>query len=319
VQARFVITDEHAGERLDKALAALMPHVSRAMVQRWIGEARVKVNGRVRRAKDAVAVGDVIDTEPGPPPLSAAAPDASVHVPVIYDDGDLVVVNKPAGMVVHPGRGHQTGTLVNGLLALDGFGLPPSDPRDPEGRLRPGIVHRIDKDTSGLLVVAKTALGREGLKTQLAAHSVERVYRALTQGVPAPGRIRTLHARHPRSRLKFTSETTRGREAVTLVSVVEVLAGGRAALVECRLETGRTHQIRVHLAETLGRPLLADSVYGRPSGHPDLRRIEETLGRQALHAGVLGFVHPRSGEQHRFEAPLPHDMDQALSELRALG
>lgn len=315
---RFVVGEEHAGERLDKALAALMPSVSRAVVQRWIGEERVTVNGRTRRAKDPVAAGDVIEAEPGPPPPSAAAPDASVVVPLIHDDADLVVVNKPAGMVVHPGRGHRTGTLVNGLLALDGFGVPPSDPRDPEGSLRPGIVHRIDKDTSGLLVVAKTALAREGLKQQLAAHSVERVYHALTQGVPKPGRIQTLHARHPRSRLKFTAETPRGREAVTHVSVVEVLAGGRAALVECRLETGRTHQIRVHLAETLGRPLLADAVYGRASGHPDLRRIEEELGRHALHAGVLGFLHPRSGERHRFEVPLPPDMQQALSALRAL-
>lgn len=318
VRERFVIGEEHDGERLDKALAALMPRVSRSVVQRWIAEERVKVNGRTRRARHPVASGDVIETEPGPPPPSAALPDASVHVPLVYDDPDLVVVNKPAGLVVHPGRGHRTGTLVNGLLALDGFGVPPSDPRDPEGSLRPGIVHRIDKDTSGLLVVAKTASAREGLKKQLAEHSVERAYRALTQGVPRAGRIQTLHARHPRSRLKFTAETPRGRQAVTLVSVVEVLAGGRAALVECRLETGRTHQIRVHLGETLERPLFADPVYGRASGHPDLRRIEEALGRHALHAGVLGFLHPRTGERLRFEAPLPPDMQRALSELRAL-
>ncbi|HEY6727226.1 MAG TPA: RluA family pseudouridine synthase [Polyangiaceae bacterium] len=315
---RFVVGEEHDGERLDKALAALIPRVSRAVVQRWIGEDRVTVNGRARRAKDSVAVGDVIETQPGPPPPSAAIPDASVRVPLVYEDADLVVVDKPAGMVVHPGRGHHSGTLVNGLLALAGFGLPPSDPRDPDGSLRPGIVHRIDKDTSGLLVVAKTALAREGLKKQLADHSVERAYRALTQGVPTAGRIQTLHARHPRSRLKFTAAATRGRQAITHVAVVEVLAAGRAALVECRLETGRTHQIRVHLAETLARPLLADSVYGQPSGHPDLRLVEEALGRQALHAGVLGFLHPRSGERLRFEAPLPPDMQQALSSLRAL-
>lgn len=319
IAERCVVGAEHDGERLDKVLAALMPGVSRAVVQRWIGEQRVKVNGRVRRAKDAVAVGDVIETEPGPPPPSVAVPDASVRVPLVYDDADLVVVDKPAGMVVHPGRGHRTGTLVNGLLALDGFGVPPSDPRDPDGSLRPGIVHRIDKDTSGLLVVAKTASAREGLKKQLADHSVERTYCALTQGVPAAGRIQTLHARHPHSRLKFTAATARGRRAVTNVTVLEELAGGRAALVECRLETGRTHQIRVHLAETLRCPLLADPVYGRASGHPDLRLIEATLGRHALHAGVLGFLHPRSGERLRFEAPLPPDLEQALAALRALG
>jgi 23S rRNA pseudouridine1911/1915/1917 synthase len=318
VPERFVVTSEHDGERLDKALAALIPRVSRAIVQRWIGEQRVKVNGRTRRAKDLVAAGDVIEAEPGPPPPSAAAPDPSVVVPIVYQDADLVVVNKPAGLVVHPGKGHWTGTLVNGLLALDGFGVPPADPRDPEGGMRPGIVHRIDKDTSGLLVVAKTMLAREGLKTQLAEHSVERVYRAITQGVPSAGRVQTLHGRHPHSRLKFTARPPRGREAITLVSVAEVLAGQRAALVECRLETGRTHQIRVHLAETLGNPLLSDAVYGRASGHPEIREIELKLGRQALHAAVLGFRHPRSGEQHHFEAPMPEDMCQALLALRAL-
>lgn len=314
---RFVINKEHDGERLDKALAALMPGVSRATVQRWITEERVRLNRERCRAKDMVREGDAVDVEAGPPPPSRAEPDPSVEVRIVYEDEDLIVVDKPAGLVVHPGRGHAMGTLVNGLLALDSFGVPPSDPLDPEGPMRPGIVHRIDKETSGLLVVAKSVPAREGLKRQLAEHSVQRVYRALTLGVPVPGTIKTMHGRHPRSRLKFTSRTDRGREAITEVSIVEELAEGRSALVECRLSTGRTHQIRVHLAETLNHPILADSLYGRPSSEPRLREIETALGRQALHAGVLGFIHPRTGKRHSFEAALPADMQTALNRLRA--
>lgn len=314
---RFVIPEEHDGERVDKALAVLMPQVSRATVQRWIAQERVSINGERCRAKHTVRVSDVIDVEAGPHPPSRALPDPSVEVSVVHEDEDLIVVNKPAGLVVHPGRGHSMGTLVNGLLALPSFGVPPSDPLDREGPMRPGIVHRIDKDTSGLLVVAKTVMAREGLKQQLSEHSVERVYQALTLGVPAATTIKTLHGRHPRSRLKFTTRISRGREAITRVSVIEQLAEGRAALVECRLETGRTHQIRVHLAEISNHPILADALYGRPAPDAKVREIEMALGRQALHAGVLGFIHPRTGQRHSFAAALPTDMQTALARLRA--
>jgi len=226
------------------------------------------------------------------------------------------VVDKPAGVVVHPGRGNWDRTLVAGLLAHGGFERTVFDERDPMGHLRPGIVHRIDKNTSGVLVVAKSERAREGLKAQLSAHSVERVYRALTVGVPASGRIESLHARHPSARRRFTSKTDRGRRAVTHVAVDEVLASGAAALVSCRLETGRTHQIRVHLSERANTPILADKVYGRVPSDPRLARVAAELGRQALHAAVLGFTHPVSGQQVRFESPLPADMAQALARLR---
>jgi 23S rRNA pseudouridine1911/1915/1917 synthase len=179
-------------------------------------------------------------------------------------------------------------------------------------------VHRIDKDTSGILVVAKDEPTREGLKAQLAAHSMERLYRAITLGVPRPGTIDTLYDRHPRSRLRFTSKARKGKRAVTHVAVLETLAQGRAALIECRLETGRTHQIRVHLAEQAQAPLLSDWLYGREPSAPELRAISSALGRQALHAAVLGFVHPRTAQPLRFESPLPAELEQALRALRAL-
>lgn len=279
----------------------------------------MRLEGRPCRARDAVGPGDVVEVEPGPAPASSAEADASVEVRVVYEDDQLVVVDKQAGLVVHPARGHRGGTLVNGLLARPGFERPPADPLDPEGYLRPGIVHRIDKETSGLLVVAKTERAREGLKDQLSRHTVERVYQAITVGVPPQTTLVTLHGRDPKSRVRFSSRVKVGRQAITHVHPRETLAGGRAALVACRLETGRTHQIRVHLAEQTRTPILADELYGAKRLDPDLRAVAERLGRQALHAGVLGFVHPITGETLRFESPLPEDMQGALEELRALG
>jgi 23S rRNA pseudouridine1911/1915/1917 synthase len=260
----------------------------------------------------------VIELTPGPEPTSRAEPDASVPFEVVFEDAHLIVVDKPAGVVVHPARGHRRGTLVSGLLSRPGFSVAPADERDPEGKLRPGIVHRIDKDTSGLLVVAKDAATREGLKHQLANHSVSRIYRAISVGVPRPGRIETLYGRNPRSRLRFTSRLDVGKRAVTHVSVLEVLCGGAAALLECRLETGRTHQIRVHLSERGGAPLLADALYGTAPTEPALRQIGDELGRHALHAMTLGFVHPVTGERLHFERELPHDLSRALAALRAV-
>jgi 23S rRNA pseudouridine1911/1915/1917 synthase len=316
---QFVLGPEQRRERVDKVLARLLGEVSRATVQRWIEEDRVTVDGKVCRSRDSVRAGNSIDVNPGPAPTSNAEPDQSIVLDVQFEDEHLLVVNKPAGLVVHPARGHATGTLVNGLLARPGFSQPSPDPRDDDASLRPGIVHRIDKDTSGLLVVAKDDRTREGLKTQLARHSVERAYLALTLGVPRIGTIRTLHTRDPRSRLRFTSRSKEGRSAVTHVRLLESLAGGRAAFVECRLETGRTHQIRVHLSEQTKTPLLADALYGRPPAATDLAEIAHKLGRQALHAAVLGFIHPVTSEQLRFESPPPADFAAALAELRALG
>jgi 23S rRNA pseudouridine1911/1915/1917 synthase len=315
---RLIVLPEHAGERLDKVLSRLLPDTSRATIQRWISESRVSVNGESCRARDRVQADSVIEVSPGPQPVSDAKPDPSVVFAVLYEDAHLIVVDKPAGLVVHPARGHAAGTLVNGLLARPGFARPPGDPLDPQAALRPGIVHRLDKDTSGVLVVAKDSPTREGLKQQLSVHSVERVYLALTSGVPKATTLRTLHARHPRSRLRFTSQVTRGRPAVTHVRTVEELAGGRAALVECRLETGRTHQIRVHLSECTKTPLLSDALYGKPAADPEVRAIADRLGRQALHASVLGFRHPVTGEALRFVADLPDDFRAALESLRKI-
>lgn len=305
-------------ERIDKLLAEHLSGVTRAQIQRWIEEGRALVQGKPIRAKDKLSPGTQVELTPGPEPCTEALPDPSVPIVALYEDEDLVVVSKPAGLVVHPGRGHRAGTLVNGLLARPGFERPSVDTRDPEGQLRPGVVHRIDKDTSGILVVAKNALAREGLKEQFSAHSIERVYRALSVGVPREGRVDTLHGRDPSSRLRFSSRVAQGKRAVTFVKVLERFGEGRAALVECRLETGRTHQIRVHASLELGTPLLGDELYGGLRGAPEVIEIARALGRQALHAAVLGFRHPRTGAELRFEEPLPADFEGALAALRAL-
>jgi 23S rRNA pseudouridine1911/1915/1917 synthase len=313
----FVLGQEQARERVDKVLAKLVPEVSRATLQRWIAEGRVLVGGKPCRARDLVGPGSSIQLEAGESLPSAAEPDQGVELDILFEDDSLIVLNKQAGLVVHPARGHWSGTLVNGLLALPGCRSLAADPLDASGSLRPGVVQRLDKDTSGVLVVAKTVRAREGLKAQLSAHSVDRAYLALTRGVPEERTLSTLHARHPKSRLRFTSLTETGKPAVTHLLVRERLAGGKAALVECRLETGRTHQIRVHLAEQARTPILADALYGGQSKDPLLLQVASDLGRQALHAYKLGFMHPEAGQKVSFEVPLPSDMQEALSALRA--
>jgi 23S rRNA pseudouridine1911/1915/1917 synthase len=312
------IPEDQSPERVDRVVVRLMEGVTRAEVQRWIESGRVLIDGRPCRPKDKLRPGVELLVRPDLPPKTSAEPEDNIPFEVLFEDEHLLVVNKPPGLVVHPGRGHRTGTLVNGLLARPGFERPPSDPEDPEGYLRPGIVHRIDKDTSGVLVVAKKSQAREGLKAQLAAHSVERCYSALTIGVPRVGKVETLHGRDPRSRLRFSSKVSRGKTAITHINVLEKLAANRAALVECRLSTGRTHQIRVHLSQEANTPILADALYGKGRGEPEIVSIGDALGRQALHARVLGFEHPTTGETLRFETPLPKDMQEALNALRAL-
>ncbi|HHH27351.1 MAG TPA: RluA family pseudouridine synthase [Polyangiaceae bacterium] len=292
----------------------------RAEVQRWMADGSVLVDGRAVAKKTALVEGQKVEVVLAPPPLSEAEPDPTVTVNVVAEDDHLLVVDKQAGLVVHPARGHETGTLVNGLLARGGFEADNADPRDETGHLRPGIVHRLDKDTSGLLVVAKTPRCREGLKLLFQTHDIERSYLAITNGVVrAAVRFDTTHGRHPTQRLKFTSrlpdDRPNVRRAVTEVEPLERFDG--ATLVRCTLETGRTHQIRVHLAEQAGAPILADGLYGRPPHEAALRAIAERLGRQALHANLLGFVHPITGARCRWEAPLPADMARALAALRA--
>lgn len=316
---RFAVDAGAPRDRLDKLVVHLLERAghaaSRATVQRWIGEGRVLVDGAPARASAAVAVGAAVEVHPAAPPPSSAAPDASIQVPIVFEDAHLLVIDKPAGLVVHPARGHAEGTLVNGLLALPGFERASADPRDAAGHLRPGIVHRLDKGTSGLIVVAKDAPTREALKDLFARHAIEREYVAIVAGAARDATYDTLHGRHPTDRLRFTSRVREGRRAVTHVRVLERL-GALATLVACSLETGRTHQIRVHLAERGGTPILADPLYGKPPRDPELCAIAEELGRQALHARVLGFVHPASRAEVRWESPLPADMARALARLR---
>ena len=302
-----VITREEAGERLDRVLAARPLGLSRSTLKRWFDDGRVCVDGVVvTRGKVEARAGAVVAIRPAPPPPSAAAPQA-IPLDVLYEDDDLVVVDKPAGLVVHPAPGHPDGTLVNAILHH--FGV--TEGQDPR---RPGIVHRLDKDTSGVMVIARTAAARDGLVRLFQAHDIEREYRAIVSGhASEEATYDTLHGRHPKDRKRFTSRTTRGKRAVTHVVRKERLAG--ASLVACRLETGRTHQIRVHLSEH-GHPILADPVYGGNPKDPRLKRAARAIGRQALHAAVLGFVHPVRGESMRFETPLPQDFDAALAILR---
>ena len=288
----------------------------------------MQVNGAVAAARDRVAEGDRVAVAL-PPPAPTEMRAEAIPLDIVHEDDDLIVVDKPAGLVVHPAPGSPGGTLVNALLhrfdgSLSGVG----------GRARPGIVHRIDKDTSGLLVVAKSDGAHHGLAAQFAAHSAERSYLAICHGVPDPAdprlrglpgtswegagtlRIATHLARHPVDRQR-QAVVERGRHAVTRLRVAEAL--GAAALVECRLETGRTHQIRVHLAH-VGHGLIGDPVYGTrrrlPATQPGAD-VAAAFQRQALHAATLGFVHPISGRHMTFASPLPLDMRDLIAALRA--
>ena len=298
------------GQRLDKALADASG-LSRARVQALISEGQVQLDGRVAvqpSARTAEGARFRIDVPPAAP---AEAQAQDIAVTVTFEDEHLIVVDKPAGMVVHPAAGNLDGTLVNALLhhcrgQLSGIG----------GVARPGIVHRIDKDTSGLLVVAKSDAAHEGLARQFADHSLERAYLAVCNGHPQPaagtvtGRIGRSDANRKKMAL-LPKESSRGKHAVTHYKVLRNLAG--CALVECRLETGRTHQVRVHLS-SIGHSLLGDPLYGRANSQ--VRPVLERLGfhRQALHAAVLGFIHPVTGDRLRFSSDLPRDMRELIDE-----
>jgi len=301
------VREDEAGERLDRVLAARDLGVSRATLQRWIDEARVTVDGRAAKRAQKLTVGAHVVVEPGPPPVSDALAQ-DIPLAVMFEDEHLLVVNKPAGLVVHPAPGHRDGTLVNALLFHGGIDA-------GEQGERPGIVHRLDRDTSGVMVVAKSVVARDGLVALFKAHDIDREYQAIVIGhAPQSQHFDTLHGRHPVDRKRFTTKVARGKRAVTDVELIEHLHG--TSLVRCRLSTGRTHQIRVHLAEHK-HPVLADPLYSKPPRDPRVRAVAETLGRHALHAGLLGFVHPVTQKPMRFEAKLPDDMQTAINVLRA--
>ena len=276
------------------------------------------VYGKRCKASALLPAGTEVDVDPAPEPATTVTPDANVVFRVVFEDAHLIVVDKPAGLVVHPAKGNWEGTLVHGLAAhgLDLAALADDDAAAPP---RPGIVHRLDKGTSGLLVVAKSASTREGLKELFAAHDIDREYLALVVGHASDRRFDTLHGRSPGDRTKFTSRgaPVGAKRAVTAVRLVEAFGG--ASLVACTLETGRTHQIRVHLAEQMGTPVLGDPTYGTRPSSREIAAIGDQLGHQALHARVLGFVHPITGERLRFESEPPADFRRALAALRALG
>ncbi len=310
----LVVPPDSSGARLDRFIAGATG-VSRSELQRWIESGRVTVEGAPRGASTRLHRGQRIVVRPAPAPRTEAKPDPGVGFDVIHVDDDVVVIGKPAGLVVHPSLGHATGTLVNGLLALGLFRSEDLlDLVDTTSHSRPGIVHRLDKGTSGVMVVARTPEAREALKAQFQAHTIDRAYEAIVVGEAPGGTIATLHARHPRQRLRFTGRTSRGKPAVTHVRLIARLRG--ATHVGCTLETGRTHQIRMHLSES-GTPVLGDPLYGGSVSNAEVRAIGEHLGHQALHARLLGFEHPRSGARLRFESPLPGDFLAALRALEA--
>ncbi len=321
----YIVGDADAGQRLDVFLSARMRDVSRSQLQRFIGTHAVEVNGEIAKPSYKTQAGDLVVVEAPAPKVSHILPE-TIALDVVYEDQDLLVINKPKGMVVHPAPGAESGTLVNALLAhcedLSGVG----------GELRPGIVHRLDKDTTGLLLVAKNDVTHNALQGQIQKRTATRQYLALVWGRP-----RFQHAvvdvpigRHPTDRKRMTvvepGDRFRGRPAVTELKLLENL--GLFSLLEASLQTGRTHQIRVHCAFA-GYPIVGDPVYGglrkvsadmlRGPAQAALNERIAHLHGQALHAYSLAFNHPRTGERLHFEVPAPAQMQELIDFLRALG
>ena len=325
----FAVTYTQDGYRLDKTLAAASADLSRARLQELVKAGHCKVtrlqaDQTIKDPSWRVKQDDIVALTL-PPPVDTTVKAQNIALDVLYEDADLLVVNKPADMVVHPAPGSPDGTLVNALLAhcgdsLSGIG----------GEKRPGIVHRLDKDTSGIMVVAKNDSAHQGLSEQFAAHGsdgrMQRLYQALVWGEPLPaaGTVDAALARSANNRKKIAvSKSNEARHAVTHYRRLESYAESQVSLIECRLETGRTHQIRVHMAH-IGHPVLGDKLYGTgmKSRAVHLTEAQKTaldgLNRQALHAAALGFEHPKTGETHFYEAPLPHDLTTLLEAMKKL-
>lgn len=303
----LVVPNSLAGIRLDTALAQLLPEYSRSRLASWIKAGKVTVNDAAASPRLKLIGGEHIAVAVQATEAEMAFTPEAMNINVVYEDDEVLVVNKPAGLVVHPAAGNWQGTLLNGLLAYC-----PALSRIP----RAGIVHRLDKDTTGLMVVAKTLPAQTHLVRQLQARTVKRTYRAVTEGiVPFDGKIETLIGRDPHQRQRMAVVPFGGKEAITHIIVLERYAD--KSYIECHLETGRTHQIRVHM-KAAGHPLVGDPVYGNPRlpASAAVKTAVQTLNRQALHAFRLQFIHPVSNQPMQFEAPLPEDMYHLLSVLR---
>jgi len=315
------VSEDFDGNRLDKWLVSCLPDFSRMKITRLINKGCLSRIGKekeevINSASYKVKMGEVFSLIVPPPEPVLPVPQ-DIPIDIMYEDDDIIVVNKAAGMTVHPGAGNHDGTLINALLfhtkgLLSGIG-------EAE---RPGIVHRIDKDTSGILVIAKNDIAHRKLAERFKVHDIDRVYKAICYGIPNPleGTVTGNIGRSLTNRTKMTIVQYGGKEAVTHYKTLQVLAGGAASLIECRLETGRTHQIRVHLT-SIGHPLIGDSVYkfDRKFAKVPLsekqKQAVDNFQRQALHAEVLGFIHPASGEKMLFKADMPKDMQQLLQIL----
>ena len=298
----FTVEEGSVGTRID-ALLAELSGVSRAQVKRWIDAGRVTIGDEVVRPSRKVEFGESIEARPLEPVEMALEPEA-IPLDVLFEDEHLIVLDKPAGLVVHPAPGHPGGTLVNALLAhcgdLAGIG----------GVLRPGIVHRLDRGTTGVMVAAKDDETHQGLARQFTEHTIDRLYRTLVRGLPRAdeGHIDRPIGRHPRDRKRMSVEAKSGKASITNWRVLRRFRKAMTSELEVRPETGRTHQIRVHLSSA-GLPLVGDTVYGRARGN------DARLGRPALHAAHLGFDHPVTGRRLSFETPLPDDLIEWIADL----
>ncbi|PRP90075.1 Ribosomal large subunit pseudouridine synthase D [Enhygromyxa salina] len=322
---RVGLSEAAIGQRMDRALVAALVdqgrEVTRSQLARSFTAKLVRIDGRAVKPGARLERACEVELELlAPEPLAHAVPEA-IPLTIVHEDAAALVIDKPAGMVVHAGPGHSEGTLVNAVLHHLKLGLEPSADSLPllpgNGPERPGIVHRLDRDTSGLIVVAKTLPALEALAGQFREHTITRAYLGIVLGVPSftTQRVETRHGRDPADRRRFSPDQGE-RRAVTNMRVVRAL-GERAALLRFELETGRTHQIRMH-ARHVGHPIFADPLYARRPRDPKLRTLSDELGRHALHAATLGFVHP-DGRRLEFESPLPPELDRLIEELEARG
>jgi 23S rRNA pseudouridine1911/1915/1917 synthase len=311
----FTATHEEAGSRLDAVLSARLPHTSRSYATKLIRAGHVSVNDTFKKAGYIVKSGDIIQSHIPPPQPIACRPEP-MALSILFEDADIIVVDKPPGMVVHPAAGNQSGTLVNALLHHC------TDLKDIGGKLRPGIVHRLDKDTSGCIVIAKNNVAHEALTNQFKERQVKKQYLALVYGsMKAPdGIIDSPIGRHLVDRKKMSTKTRKGRTTETHWKIKERFPG--LSLLEIDLKTGRTHQIRVHCA-SIGHPVVGDATYGgrkkwKEISSSSMQNIVRPVKRQMLHAWRLAFTHPATGESVRFESPIPEDLASLLAALRAL-